>query len=343
MCDSATVLMVDDDCDIVLATCMRLRGAGFQTLEAVDGAEGIAVAIASRPELILLDVRMPRQDGMSALVELKRRFDTKHIPVIMLSASIVDQEAALNAGAVFFIRKPYSGSTLVQAVRVALAMEINNIAPTIAVPLGVIAHDSASKFHLAAPPETFAANVQPSVVKTRETAMQRQPNLKSTGNDSSLEAEKSALGARHPTKKRALIVDDDLDLARSMAIRCRGLGLEVEIASTMLSAIVSIQANPPDLLCLDVQLPTGNGLDLCEHFIRDSMPPPKLVIIVTGCTDSNTIRRSEKMRTRYLHKSPDLWNRMRPLVEAVVRSVPQSQAAEQNSIGAGAFQETYYA
>ena len=66
---------------------------------------------------------MPRKDGLAALSYLKRRSDTKDIPVIMLSASIVDQEAGLNAGARFFIRKPYSGAKLVQAVRTAIAMQ----------------------------------------------------------------------------------------------------------------------------------------------------------------------------------------------------------------------------
>ncbi|HUY89500.1 MAG TPA: response regulator [Pirellulales bacterium] len=123
MSDPQTVLVVDDDLEIVRAACMRLRAAGYKALEATDGTSGVAAAIAARPDLILLDVRMPRKDGLAVLSELKHRADTKHIPVVMLSASIVDQEAGLDAGARFFIRKPYSGATLMQAVRAALAVQ----------------------------------------------------------------------------------------------------------------------------------------------------------------------------------------------------------------------------
>jgi len=123
MSEARTVLVVDDDEEIVRAACMRLRAAGYKALEANDGPSGIAAAIADQPDLILLDVRMPNKDGLEVLSELKHRPDTKRIPVVLLSASIVDQEAGLDAGARFFIRKPYSGATLMQAVRTALAIE----------------------------------------------------------------------------------------------------------------------------------------------------------------------------------------------------------------------------
>ena len=120
MPDSATVLMVDDDREIVRCACLRLQSAGYRMTTAGDAEAGIAAALANHPDVILLDVRLPRRDGLSALSELKRRPETKHIPVVMLSASIVDQQAALDAGARFFLRKPYRGDMLVQAVRTAL-------------------------------------------------------------------------------------------------------------------------------------------------------------------------------------------------------------------------------
>jgi len=120
MTDPATVLIVDDDDEISSAAGLRLRAAGYHTLTAGDGEAGVAAAVANQPDVILLDVRLPRRDGLSILCELKRRSETKHIPVVMLSASVVDQQAALDAGARFFLRKPYCGDMLVQAVRTAL-------------------------------------------------------------------------------------------------------------------------------------------------------------------------------------------------------------------------------
>jgi DNA-binding response OmpR family regulator len=76
--------------------------------------------------------------------------------------------------------------------------------------------------------------------------------------------------------------------------------------------------HPPDLVCLDVNLPTGSGLDLCECLVRDSEAPEIPVIVLTGRTDRETIFRSASLRTHYLRKSPDLWQRLRPLIEELL-------------------------
>ena len=120
MPDPATVLMVDDDREIVRGASLRLEAAGYRMLAAGDAEAGIAAAIANNPDVIVLDVRLPQRDGLSTLSDLKRRPETKQIPVVMLSASVVDQQAALDAGARFFLRKPYRGDMLVEAVRTAL-------------------------------------------------------------------------------------------------------------------------------------------------------------------------------------------------------------------------------
>jgi CheY-like chemotaxis protein len=119
MPEQLTVLVVDDDCEIVMAATLRLRAAGYRTQTACDGESGVAAAAECHPDVILLDVRMPRKDGLTALGELKARRDTKDIPIVMLSASNVDQQAALDAGARFFLKKPYRGDMLVQAVAMA--------------------------------------------------------------------------------------------------------------------------------------------------------------------------------------------------------------------------------
>lgn len=148
MPDQATVLMVDDDEEIVFAACLRLRAAGFRTLNAGDGEAGVAAAIANHPDAILLDVRLPRRCGLSVLSELKRKSETKDIPVVMLSASVVDQEAALDAGARLFLRKPYRGDMLVQAVRTALRTKDARCATPDAQPKWTDCYESRSGFNL---------------------------------------------------------------------------------------------------------------------------------------------------------------------------------------------------
>src|SRR5262245_53132832 len=120
MRDRPKILLVDDDPEIAAAAGMRLRAAGYETLYANDGDVGVASAARSLPDAILLDVRMPHLDGFGAMAELKRREDTHHIPIIMLSASVSDQRAALDAGARFFLRKPYQGNALVKTVNAVI-------------------------------------------------------------------------------------------------------------------------------------------------------------------------------------------------------------------------------
>jgi DNA-binding response OmpR family regulator len=122
--------------------------------------------------------------------------------------------------------------------------------------------------------------------------------------------------------ERILVVDDDREFAESIALRCRRLGFDVDTACTPLAAVASMVAHPPDLLCLDVNLPTGNGLDLCEYLVRDSTGPQMPVIVLTGQTDRETVFRSTSLRTRYLHKSPNVWEQLRPVIEELLSKPP---------------------
>jgi len=118
--------------------------------------------------------------------------------------------------------------------------------------------------------------------------------------------------------EQILVVDDDKEFAESIAMRCRSLGYQADTASTPLAAVTKMIAHPPDLLCLDVNLPTGDGLDLCEYLVHDSTAPQLPVIVLTGQTDRETIFRAVQLRTRYLYKSTNVWQRLRPLIEELL-------------------------
>jgi DNA-binding response OmpR family regulator len=90
-------------------------------IQAGDGEEGVRKAFEEQPNVIVMDIRMPKKDGMTALAELKMNEETRHIPIVMLSASIVDQSRALDAGARFFLTKPYHGRDLLATVAAAVA------------------------------------------------------------------------------------------------------------------------------------------------------------------------------------------------------------------------------
>ena len=114
------VLLVDDDRDVAFGASLRLQAAGYRTLIAHDGHEGIDVARKRHPAAIVLDVRMPRMNGLTALDKLQHDQETRDIPVVMLSASLVDQQAALDAGRIF-LTKPYRATALLTAVEKAIS------------------------------------------------------------------------------------------------------------------------------------------------------------------------------------------------------------------------------
>jgi two-component system chemotaxis response regulator CheY/two-component system alkaline phosphatase synthesis response regulator PhoP len=111
------ILIVDDDDEIVRGMSVRLGAAGFQIIAACDGAEALCAVERSLPDVILLDVRMPGIDGLTVLRRLQECDETRHVPVIMLSASLCDQRTALSAGARYFLAKPFRGGELIQFVQ----------------------------------------------------------------------------------------------------------------------------------------------------------------------------------------------------------------------------------
>lgn len=115
-----SILVVDDDPMVTAGTSMRFKANGYQTRLAEDGVAAVESVADEAPDLIVMDVRMPRLDGISALRRLRADEATKRIPVVILSASMRDEETALDAGASFFVKKPYRGADLLEAAESAL-------------------------------------------------------------------------------------------------------------------------------------------------------------------------------------------------------------------------------
>ena len=110
------ILVVEDDEAIRHGTQLRLDCMGYSVITAVDGADGFAKAKMHHPDLIMMDIRMPKMDGLEALRRLKSEPSTDSIPVVMSSASPDDQWNAIDSGAAFFLRKPYSNTALLATV-----------------------------------------------------------------------------------------------------------------------------------------------------------------------------------------------------------------------------------
>lgn len=113
------ILIIEDEPDIASVLQDYLRHAGYETEHAADGRDGLDRMLASPPDLTLLDVMLPRLDGLSVLREARAR--TSH-PVIMLTARIeeVDRLVGLELGADDYICKPFSPREVVARVRAVL-------------------------------------------------------------------------------------------------------------------------------------------------------------------------------------------------------------------------------
>lgn len=114
------ILLVDDDRAIVQAISIRLGALGYRTVAAHDGAAGLATARSERFDAMVLDIRMPGLNGLTVLDRLRQHSETRDLPVVMLSASVVDQQDALDRGASYFLQKPYEPQALVSALVAAI-------------------------------------------------------------------------------------------------------------------------------------------------------------------------------------------------------------------------------
>lgn len=116
-------------------------------------------------------------------------------------------------------------------------------------------------------------------------------------------------------RHRVLIADDDSELTQALSARCRQLGIAVDTASTAREALAHLESRPPDLAILDVDMPEGNGLAVCEMISHTAALKNITIIILTGKKDPNTIQRCHELRAFYVTKCVDVWPRIRPLLE----------------------------
>lgn len=113
-----TVLIVEDNADNREIYCALLRHHGFVVLEAADGIEGVSMARTALPDLILMDVSLPRMDGWTAVETLKADARTASIPIIALTAHALpeDRTRSFAAGCDQYLAKPIEPRDVVREV-----------------------------------------------------------------------------------------------------------------------------------------------------------------------------------------------------------------------------------
>src|SRR6266487_1999507 len=133
-----SVLVVDDDPDVARFVEVNLRSAGYEVQVATDGEEALEKAVGARPDLILLDVMMPKLDGFEVAQRLRRDPRTSSTSIIMLTAKALssDKVLGLSSGADDYIIKPFDPVELLARVKGTLrrAREMRALSPLTGLP-----------------------------------------------------------------------------------------------------------------------------------------------------------------------------------------------------------------
>src|SRR5918992_6087870 len=113
------VLVVDDDLNIQRVLVFTLKQEGFEVIVASDGASGVEMATSAQPDLILMDVSMPRLDGYAATQQIRAAEAGRRVPIIMLTseADVEQRVRGLRAGADDDIVKPFHPLELIARIK----------------------------------------------------------------------------------------------------------------------------------------------------------------------------------------------------------------------------------
>ncbi len=119
MTDAPTIALIDDDRNILTSVSLALQAEGFTTRVYADGAAGLKGCLENPPDLAVVDIKMPRMDGMEMLRRLREKSD---LPVIFLTSkdTEIDEALGLAMGADDYIGKPFSQRLLIERIRAVL-------------------------------------------------------------------------------------------------------------------------------------------------------------------------------------------------------------------------------
>ena len=145
--EKALILIIDDDAAHRLVARKALEQAGFRIEEAKDGEQGFFAVLRTRPDLVLLDVVMPKFDGYEFCAELRRDPEFMNLPILMITAldDIESIHRAFDAGATNFVTKPVNWTVLAFHLKYILRASQNELHKT--KELLVLAHELAEVVH----------------------------------------------------------------------------------------------------------------------------------------------------------------------------------------------------
>ncbi|MEX2317292.1 MAG: response regulator [Pirellulales bacterium] len=309
-----SILLVDDDSDVLETIGARCRARGYQVLTAHNLLTAMSLTERRPPDLVCVDVELPTGNGLAFCETLSANPATKHIPVIVLTGHREAEtlRRCQKLGATYVAKRPDVWTELEPLLDKLIQRK----------PDGTTSQakkDGRTKSSVNNP-QSAARLSSPKSIGNPQTG---QPSLTPS----------PPFGAR-ASKNQPLasctivIADDDVDLVDSLTQRCSQLGCRVIGASSALEAINAIHRVTPDLVCIDVNMPAGSGLSVCEMMSTDERLRSIPVIVLTGNSDHHTIRRCHDMMVYYVEKSVDVWQRIEPLLVELLAPAARGLAPE---------------
>lgn len=242
----ATILIVDDEAANRELLDVYLSPEGYRTVLASDGEEALAEVAREAPDLILLDVTMPKVSGYDVCARLKAEPATADIPILIITAlgELTDKEKAVGAGADDFLSKPVDRQELLVRVRSLLKVR-----------------------HLHSELDRTLAYLR-ALEETRETTAAAAP------------ASPPSAGAGE-----VLIVDDEPLIRRLYADLLASGGYHVRTAARGQEALEQIQA-PTDAILLDIMMPDMSGLDVLTQLRQMNCEIPVVILTAHPSTQN---------------------------------------------------------
>ncbi len=114
--DQRCILIVDDEPLNLKLFALTLMRRGYRVLQAADGYQGFVLAHDGRPDLIVMDVQLPEISGLEVTRTLKGSIHTKHIPIVIATAFLIDEEKLRESGCDGYITKPYAMKDFIQII-----------------------------------------------------------------------------------------------------------------------------------------------------------------------------------------------------------------------------------
>ena len=120
------------------------------------------------------------------------------------------------------------------------------------------------------------------------------------------------------TRKVILLADDDKDFLKMMIARCEHIGFDVIYAQDAMTALSSANISIPDVICIDVNMPKGNGLSVCEMVAANEKLRSVPMIVLTGSDSPDIKQRCQSLSAHYVQKSGQIWSRLEPLLKSLM-------------------------